>query len=181
MGAGVVGALSLRDRPVLGEVPTLVPLLVCVALVVLAARQPSQVDLADEDAPDESAPEWFDRLAGVLRGRYYLSRRDVRHHVAEAQAFWRDTGATHPRDEFGSPQVYALRLLEGSARPRSTRMRLEALFYTLMTALAVALLVGSITDGEGVGDLLWRVAGLLLFGSLAVRAWRQGLPTAQRS
>lgn len=168
-GAGA--ATTLRGQAPLGTVSLLVPLAASVLLLVVAPRLP-QRSAPEVDWPALAADAWFDRLAGVLRGRYYLPRADVARHVAEARAFAREVGAGHPYGEFGAPDVYALRLVQGSQRPFRGRRRVLAWGRTALAALWLGLVVATAVQGGTTADWLWRLGGLALFATLAWRAWR---------
>lgn len=174
--AGVVvastGAVLLKGRDPLFEFPVVALLLLSIALVVLGARRkPRPVPVGDVSrtlSPDA----WFGHLGGLLRGRYYLPRESVRRHVADARGHWRDSGASHPQDEFGPPEVYALELLDGSSEPERGRGLGAAWFYTVMTAFSGFNVASSAIESEDVWGVVWRGAALLVFAALAAGAWR---------
>ncbi|WP_156725659.1 hypothetical protein [Streptomyces apocyni] len=60
---------------------------------------------------------WLARLAGLLRGRHGLSPRAVRQCLAEARDHLQASGGS-AAEEFGAPEIYALRLAEGPDRPK---------------------------------------------------------------
>ncbi|WP_432544648.1 hypothetical protein [Kineococcus sp. SYSU DK002] len=173
-GAVLVGALAaaspLQDRPALAVVPTvLVPAAGALALVT-GFRWPQR---APRPHAGGTTPEqWFDDLAGLLRGRYSLTRREVAHHVQEARSHWADSGAAHPREEFGTAAEHALHLTDDSPAPRRGRARGAAWLSTALAAFWCWVVAEeALTGGAGWG-LAWRAAGLLLFTAAAVRAWR---------
>lgn len=171
----VVGAwfaTTLRDREPLGTVAVLLPLAACVALVAVAPRLPDRA-VPDDDLRARPADAWFDRLAGVLRGRYYVPCADVAAHVAEARTYWCESGTEHPEDEFGTPSVYALRLVQGSRRPHRARRRLRATARTGLAVVALGLVAGTVVNGGTAADYAWRIGMLALFTALAVHDWRQ--------
>ncbi|WP_432504259.1 hypothetical protein [Kineococcus arenarius] len=179
--AGAAAADALRGRPALGELPVPLVLLASAALVVAGLKLPQRPAALDARAATGDPEEWFERLAGVLRGRFHLTRGDVRERVEEARGYWRDSGSAHPRDEFGAPEVHALRLVEGSDEPRRRRSRLKAWLYGALTLYWGATVVDTVL-GEGFGgELLWRAAAVALTASLLVGAWRgsrAGAPAA---
>ncbi|WP_432510022.1 hypothetical protein [Kineococcus sp. SYSU DK001] len=169
----LVVASPLQDRPALAVVPTaLVPAAGALALAV-GFRWPHRTPRPD--LADPTPQQWFDDLAGLLRGRYSLTRREVARHVQETRSFWADSGAAHPAEEFGTAEEYALRLTDGSPAARRGRARGAA---WLCTALAASwcwtVADQALIEGAGWG-LAWRVGGLLLFTSVAVREWRRTL------
>ncbi|WP_337060012.1 hypothetical protein [Kineococcus sp. G2] len=175
--ACVVVADALRDRPALGQLPVPVVLLVSLALAVAGVKlpqRPATLDAdADADAAAGDADEWFARLGGLLRGRYHLTRADVRARVQEARGYWRDSGTAHPRDEFGPAEVHALRLVEDSPEPRRRRSRLQAWFCSALAAYWTVTVVDTALDEGFGGELLWRAAAVALLVPLAVAAWRR--------
>lgn len=171
VAGGVAVTDQLRDRAPLGAPAVLVPLVAFVALVALSSRLPAG-RRPEPDFADLPADEWFDRLTGLLRGRYYLSRAAVARQVSEAREYWRESGAAHPVDEFGAPHVYALRLVRGSRAPRTARRRVEAWGYTAIAALWGWNLAHTVAAGEGPGQIGWRLLGFSVFAVSAWLAWR---------
>lgn len=170
--AGAWVGVTFRDESPLGTVSVLAPLAVCVGLVVVASRLPER----RVPAPDWAAlpaDAWFDRLAALLRGRYYLSRADVAAQVEDARAYWQESGTRHPHDEFGDPSVYALRLVQGSRRPHRGRRRTVAGVRTGVAVIWLGLVVVTIVEGGSAGDLAWRVGGFVLFAAIAWHGWRE--------
>lgn len=167
---GALAADRLRDQPPLGTWAIGIPLLVCVALVALSSRLPSA--RGPEPAAASEPEVWFERLAGLLRGRYYLRRDVVAQQVGEAREYWRESGTPHPADEFGAPHVYALRLVAGSRVPRTARRRVEAWGYTAIAGLWAWNLAHTVADGAGPGQVAWRALGLTAFAVSAWLAWR---------
>jgi len=174
IAGSAAAAVSLKDHEPLFEMPLLVPLAASVALVVAAVNRTPPPPPADASSA-LTADAWFDRLAGLLRGRYYLPRAAVRQHVADARAHWQDSGASHPRDEFGAPEVYALELLDGSPEPRRNRRLASAWGYTAFAGFWTYNLVMAVVDGDGTWGVVWRTAALLLMAGLAAQTWRQHL------
>ncbi|WP_432534142.1 hypothetical protein [Kineococcus arenarius] len=173
--ACVVAADALRERPALGELPVPVVLLVSVALAVAGVKLPQRPATLDPAAAGD-ADEWFARLGRLLRGRYHLTRADARARVEEARGYWRDSGTAHPRDEFGAPEVHALRLVEDSPEPRRRRSRLQAWSCTALAAYwAVTVVDTALDEGFG-GELLWRAAAVAFLVPLVVGAWRRSAP-----
>lgn len=115
--ASATVTVSLQDRAPLVDVPVLVLLAAGAALVAVAVNITPPAPPEDRSG-DLPADAWFDRLGGLLRGRYHLPREAVRQQVADARAHWRDSEAPHPHDEFGAPEVYALELVDGSPEPQ---------------------------------------------------------------
>ncbi|WP_432491001.1 hypothetical protein [Kineococcus auxinigenes] len=173
--ACVAAADALRDRPALGELPVPLVLLVSLALVVAGAKLPQRPATLDAGAAGDP-DEWFARLAGLLRGRYHLSRADARARVEEARGYWRDSGSAHPGDEFGTPEVHALHLVEDSPEPRRRRVRLQAWSCTALAALCAATAVRTALEEGFGGELLWRAAVVAVVTCLAVGAWRRSAP-----
>ncbi|MFP3988894.1 hypothetical protein U9R90_15600 [Streptomyces sp. E11-3] len=73
-------------------------------------RATAAIPPADDEA-------WLARLAGLLRGRHGLPPRAVRLCLAEARDHLKSSGG-NAADEFGTPEIYALRLTDGPARPK---------------------------------------------------------------
>ena len=173
-GALTAGA-PLQGRPALVVVSTLfVPLAGALLLAIgfLLPQRSSPARPQRQGPADASSQRWFEDLAGILRGRYLLRRREVARHVDEARSFFVDSGAAHPADEFGTAQEYALRLVDGSTGPRQGRARGRAWVYSAV-AVFWCWVVGEQALNEGLGwGLAWRAAGLLLFASSAVYEWR---------
>lgn len=170
--AGGWAGVTFSDREPLGTVSVLLPLVLCVGLLVLGARLPDRA-VPEADPRELSVDAWFERLSGVLRGRYYLPRREVERHVTEARTYWHQSDAEHPHDEFGTPSVYALRLLQGSKRPHRGRRRVEAGVHAGLAVLWLAMLVGTLVEGGSGVDLAWRLGGLAFFTGLAIHGWRR--------
>lgn len=122
LAAGAAAVQLPTDRP-LGQLP--VPLLAAasVATGVVGWQLPIPAH-ADRDTP-LSADEWFSRLYGLLRGRWYLSRVQALQLTEEARNHWQLSGTSHPREEFGTPPVHALHLAGGTRDSRSGRARMQ--------------------------------------------------------
>ena len=173
--ASSTAAVSLRDRDPLVDVPVLAVLAVGVALTVVAIniKPPAPAEDTSRDIP---ADAWFERLGGLLRGRYYLSRATVRQQVADARAHWEDSGAPHPHDEFGSPEVYALELLDDSPAPKRRQRLATAWFYTVFAGLCGYNAVSAVLDDEtGAWGVVWRCVAVALFVGMATQTWREHL------
>lgn len=173
--AGLVGLVSsavfaatVSDHTALLLLPTLLPFLVSlVALIISEALSYSPKPVATFS---DQAPEiWFNQLAGILRGRYQLSRIETQHQVAEAQNFWHDSGCSHPYDEFGSPEVYALEILEVSDKPRRASQHREALLYSIIALTCVFLAVDTLGASGFTWSSLFPLGAIGLFGTLAIR------------
>lgn len=123
VAAGAARDLPVADRP-LAQLP--VPLLAAASLAagVVGWQLPIPAH-ADRDIP-VGADEWFSRLYGLLRGRWYLSRVQALHLTEEARNHWQLSGTGHPREEFGAPPVHALHLAEGTRDSRTGRARVQA-------------------------------------------------------
>lgn len=132
-----------------------------------------------------SANEWFARLYGLPRGRWYLSRNQALRLTDEACHHWQRSGTSHPREEFGAPPVHALHLVGGTRDSRSGRFRVQA--WTLPVLLVVAadrirwrLMnpsgdtadVGFDTDGWQRMGAVAAAATVLLCGWSAANEWR---------
>lgn len=174
LGAGAAVGLVLQDRPPLGELPTLVPALVYGALFVGAWNIPTPAP-RPADRRDLPAEAWFGELEGVLRGRYYLDRTAVSRYVTEARTAWQESATTHPQDELGSPQVYALQVMDGSPQPQRARRRFTAWAATLVAASWVVITPVTLRHETDPGDLLWPSVAVVFFVVVAALAWRRYL------
>ncbi|MBU3864808.1 hypothetical protein KN815_12165 [Streptomyces sp. 4503] len=65
---------------------------------------------------------WLRRLDGVLRGAHGLSPKQAQTHVEEARAHLAASGG-EAHEQFGTPQVYALRLADGPGASRRAARR----------------------------------------------------------
>ncbi|MBI9114496.1 hypothetical protein [Sanguibacter suaedae] len=176
--AGAVGASSFSDVAPLGEVPTLVVLAAAVAVIVVGfVREEPRAE--PDPAPGGTTPDaWFDRLHGLLRGRYHLPRATARQHVADARSHWTDTGSVHPEDEFGTPEVYALELLDGSPEPERRKARYATWLYTVVAGYWAFVTTTTVLDDGSLWSIVWRAVAFLLFAGSAVSAWRRSKPAA---
>lgn len=172
VAASSAAAVSLRDREPLVDVPLVAVLAFGVALVVVAVNRTPPAPVADTSRT-LSADAWFDRLGGLLRGRYYLSRTVVRQQVADARTHWQDSGAPHPHDEFGAPEVYALELLGDSTAPQRVHRLGAAWFYTVFAGLCTHSAVMEILDDTRTWAIVWRCAAAALFVGMATQTWRE--------
>ncbi|WP_413451219.1 hypothetical protein AA0Y32_17400 [Georgenia phoenicis] len=173
LGAGTAVAVVLQDRPPLGQVPTLVPALVYGVLFVIGWAIPTPTPRpTTQDVPAEA---WFTQLGELLRGRYYLTRAAAADYVTEARTVWQESATAHPQDVLGSPQVYALQLMDGSPQPHRARRRFAAWAATLVAATWVVLTPVLLWDGAETGHVLWRTAAVIFFVVVAVLAWRRHL------
>lgn len=179
VAATSAAAVSLRDQDPLLDVPVVAVLTGGVALVVVAVNRTPPAP-AEDTSRDLSADAWFDRLAGLLRGRYYLSRTAVRQQVADARTHWQDSGAPHPHDEFGAPEVYALELLGDSAAPRRVHRLGTAWFYTAFAGICGYNAVMAALDGAGAWGVVWRCAAVALFVGMAAQTWREHMTSTRR-
>lgn len=174
---GIVGsataAVSLKDLDPLFEMPVLVLLGAAAALVAVAVTRTPPPPQVDEASSVLTVDAWFDRLGGLLRGRYYLQRATVRQQVADARAHWTDSGAPHPHDEFGAPEVYALELLDDSPEPRRGHRLATAWFYTVFAGFWAFNAAMAVLDDDGTWAIVWRSAALVLFVWLAAQTWRE--------
>lgn len=175
IAASAAAAVSLEDLDPLFEMPLLVPLGAGVALVAVAVNRTPPTPQVDKTSRALDPDAWFDRLGGLLRGRYYLPRATVRQLVTDARAHWTDSGAQHPHDEFGAPEVYALELLDDSPEPRRGRRLATAWFYTVFAGFWAFNSVMAVLDDDGTWAVVWRSAALVLFVWLAAQSWRQHL------
>lgn len=173
LGAGTAVAAPLAEHPALGELSTFVPLAASVALFVIVWNMPRPA--GTKSRPELPAEKWFAQLDGLLRGRYYLARADASGYVAEARTAWQESGAAHPQDELGSPQVYALQLVDGSPQPHRARRHFLAWAATAIAAMWAVLTVVYLWDGLDVGQLVWRLFATTCFIVGAVIAWRRHL------
>ncbi|WP_432544251.1 hypothetical protein [Kineococcus sp. SYSU DK002] len=168
--AGIGAARLLRDDPARLDVPVLVPLLTSVAVVAVGAGLRARRPVAPLPAVPEVAPEqWFTRLEQVLRGRHLVPSATARREAAEARAFWTASGASHPREEFGTPEAYAVVLTDGDDAPRRRRATGQAVVTTLVAVLALVNLALALLDGDA--GWWWRALTALVLGAVAVASW----------
>ncbi len=165
-------AVSRAEDPPLGHVPGLLLLALAAGTVIVELVRPTTPATPPVDAP-LTPDAWFALLAGLLRGRHYLPRTTVAHYVADARSHWADTGAAHPADEFGTPQVYALQLLEGSLEPVRGKALITASIYATVTVGWAVSLTTSVLGDAGAGRIAWLALGIVLFGSSAFSAWQR--------
>ncbi|MFD8097406.1 hypothetical protein [Streptomyces malaysiensis] len=93
---------------------------------------------------------WLRRLDGVLRGAYGLSPRQAQAHVEEARAHLAASGG-EAHEQFGPPQVYALRLADGpGASRRASRRKLRS---GLLFLPVVAIALSEVIDDPDPGSL----------------------------
>lgn len=97
----------------------------------------------------------------------------MRRHVAQAQSHWRDSGTAHPREEFGSPAVYAFDLLDGMPEPKAGRRLARAWSYTAMAAFWAFSAAAGALDGDSTWSVASRGAICLALTIVAVNAWRR--------
>lgn len=168
-GAGAAVAIQLAESPPIGELSTLIPLLAYATVFVVAWNLPSRSRAAGKGAT--SVEKWFTQLNGLLRGRYYLSPEAASKYVIEARATWNESGVAHPQDVHGSPQSYALQLLDGSAQPHRAQGRFLAWAATAVAAMWV--LVTAVFLLAGAEPSLWRWFATAFFIFGAVFAWRR--------
>ncbi|WNB86268.1 hypothetical protein [Cellulomonas sp. ATA003] len=178
-GAGIaalVAALGVGtlvdDRPAVAELPTPLLLVAGVVLVVVGFARPESRPEPEVRPTSVTPQQWFDGLAGLLRGRYHLPRAEVARQVSDARAHWLDAGSDHPGDEFGTAAAYALRLMEGSPLPRQGRRRQRAWLYTAATVFWCAMVLDAVLTA-GIGwRLAWTGAGLAVVAAAAATEWR---------
>lgn len=169
LGVGGVFALRLADSAPLGELSTIVPLLAYVAMFVLGWNMPARRHPhPQQDSPPE---KWFSQLNGLLRGRYYVARATASGYEAEARTTWRESGAAHPQDVLGSPQLYALQLVDGSVQPFHGQRLFLAWAATAVAALW--LVITAVYVWTGVEPGIWRWFATVFFLAGAVQAWRR--------
>ena len=172
-GLAVAGSsVMLAPSGTVLRLPVVAVLVVGVGLLVAGmATKPGDRTVDAEALRAAPAEAWFEHLAGLLRGRYYMARTEVRGYVADARTHWADSGSEHPVDEFGSPEVYAMRLTESRARPTQGRDRALAWLWTVFAVSSAVWLVSDVVTGD-VGDVsFWSVGRLILFTLMAVGAW----------
>jgi hypothetical protein len=139
-----------------------------------AGRRAQEEPLTDDEA-------WLARLTALLRGRHGLSPAEAGRHVAEARDHLAASGGG-AEQEFGRPEIYALRLAEGPGRPRRAA-RAKLLPELLLCAGLCWYAVDLIGDAEPASAWFWtRVAALSLVawgGASALRTyWRGSRGTA---
>lgn len=173
-GLAVAGsAATLSSSATVLRLPVVVVLALGIGLLTAGMRTTFGARVVDEAQVRAASPEqWFDRLAGLLRGRFYMTRAEVQGYVSDARTHWADSGSAHPVDEFGTPDVYALRLAESTGRPAKGRDRVHAWFWTFVAVTWLGWLVSDIVSGDIGGTWLWRVPGLIFFTLVALGAWR---------
>ena len=174
LGAGTAAAVPLEGLPPLGELPTLVPVLVYAAILVGAWIMPKPA-APTAGQRELSAEEWFDELGGLLRGRYYLAPAAASKYVTEARAALQESAAILPQDEFGSPQLYALQLVDGSPQPQRAQRRFLAWAATVIAAIWITVTALYLWNGDEPEYLLWRGFATAIFVGGAVLAWRRHL------
>ncbi|MEP7764290.1 hypothetical protein [Sanguibacter sp. 25GB23B1] len=182
---GIVGlavggsSVTLPAGASLVRLPVVLVLAVGIGMLVAGMKTTPGDRTVDPERLRDAAPDdWFDHLAGLLRGRYYMRLPAVHGHVADARAHWADSQTEHPADEFGAPEVYALRLSESSTRPGLGRERVHAWFWTFVAVTWGVWVVRDLMDGDLGGTWFWRVPGLIFFVLAAAGAWR-GLRTEE--
>jgi hypothetical protein len=167
-------AIPLEERPPVGDLPTLLPVAVYLAVVVGAWNMP-RLGRRPARRPDLPAEKWFAQLDGLLRGRYHLTRAVAARYVGEARVTWQESAAARPGDELGSPQVYAMQLMDGSPQPHRARRRSDAWVATAIAAMWTVHTGVYLWNGAEPGALTWRLVAVLVFVVLAVLAWRRHL------
>lgn len=182
VGLGVAGSsVTLPTSTALVRLPVVAVLVLGIAVLAAGMTTKPGDRTVDPERLRAAAPDaWFDHLAGLLRGRYYMGLPTVHGYVADARAHWTDSGTEHPVDEFGTPEVYALHLVESTARPAKGRDRVHAWFWTFVAVTWGIWVVRDLLDGDLGATLLWRIPGLVFFTLAAVGAWR-GLRVDERT
>lgn len=181
-GLAVAGSsTTVASSAVLLDLPMVAVLALGVGLLAAGMRtKPGARGVDTERLRAAPADQWFDALAGLLRGRYYMTRADVRGYVGVARTHLSDSGSEHPVDEFGTPEVYAMRLAESSGRPARGRDRAHAWFWSFVAVTWLAWLVADAVGGDLAGTWFWRVPGLIFFTLTAVGSWRSALTGPER-
>ena len=168
---GIGSAAALRDDPARLNVPMLVPLLTCVAIIVAGALLRKRRPVAESSrGPRDTTPEqWFTQLEHLLRGRHLMASARARREVAEARTFWEASGTEHPQVEFGTPQTYAVVLTDGDEAPRRRRAAWQAGVATLVGVLTLVNLARSLLEGEA--GWWWRAIVALILCGAAAASW----------
>ncbi|NRQ51626.1 hypothetical protein [Aeromicrobium stalagmiti] len=94
------------------QVVVTVPVLAVGALGLVTATLgwflPTPDAVVDDRSRDWPADQWYLRLEGVLRGRHGVARTAARTAIEETRSYVEESGAPHPYNEFGAPEIHAL-------------------------------------------------------------------------
>lgn len=170
----MIAAFVTLPRRVLGSVPVVVLGLagVLVAGVFLRLGMRGRRRGSARGAKTDTPNAWISQLEGLLVGRHDLPRPEARRLVADTESHLRSCEASHPADEFGPVEQYALRLAEG-AKNRPPFWRRANVINGSLSVLYLGMFVLNVVDDPS-GWLTWMYFALFLgFTALAFWASRQ--------